>query len=84
MTVVDRPTVPPVRGADASRAVSAGAADPIGPTVTAEGVGFSVYAKRAMGQASVVHALKEQASGDVGQYGLASGAEAPYAPIPAS
>ena len=28
--------------------------------------------------------LKEQAGGDVGQYGLASGADAPYAPLPAS
>jgi hypothetical protein len=36
-----------------------------------------------MGQASVVHALVEQLAGDVGQYGLAPGADAPYAPIPA-
>jgi hypothetical protein len=37
----------------------------------------------AMGQASVSHGLAEQAAGDVGQYGLAPGADAPYAPLPA-
>ncbi len=36
-----------------------------------------------MGQASVVLALTEQAAGGVGQYGLAAGAEEPFAPIPA-
>ena len=30
-----------------------------------------------MGQASVVHALDEQAAGDVGQYGLAAGRRRP-------
>ncbi len=48
-----------------------------------KGVSTVDNAGGAMGQASVVHALVEQASGDVGQYGLAPGAEAPYAPIPA-
>ena len=38
----------------------------------------------ALGQASVVHGLAEQAAGDVGQYGLAKGADAPYAPLPAA
>jgi len=38
----------------------------------------------AMGQASVAHALVGQTSGEVGQYGLASGADAPYAPLPTS
>ncbi|MGL5866003.1 MAG: copper transporter [Dermatophilaceae bacterium] len=37
-----------------------------------------------MGQASVVHGLTEQAAGRVGQYGLGPGADAPYAPLPAS
>ncbi|MDF3045888.1 MAG: hypothetical protein K0R30_2116 [Ornithinibacter sp.] len=36
----------------------------------------------ALGQGSVVHGLVEQATGEVGQYGLAPGAEAPYAPLP--
>ena len=49
-----------------------------------DGVSTVDNAGGAMGQASVVHALKEQTAGDVGQYGLASGADAPYAPIPAS
>jgi hypothetical protein len=49
-----------------------------------KGVSTVDNAGAAMGQASVVHALKEQAAGDVGQYGLAPGADAPYAPIPAS
>ena len=48
-----------------------------------EGVSTVDNAGGAMGQASVVHALMEQAAGDVGQYGLASGADAPYAPLPA-
>ena len=38
----------------------------------------------ALGQASVVHGLAEQAAGEVGQYGLAAGADAPYAPLPAA
>ncbi|MGL4743203.1 MAG: copper transporter [Dermatophilaceae bacterium] len=37
-----------------------------------------------MGRASIVHGLAQQASGGVGQYGLGPGAEAPYAPIPAT
>ena len=37
-----------------------------------------------MGQASIVHALVEQAAGRTGQYGLAPGADAPFAPVPAS
>jgi copper transport outer membrane protein MctB len=49
-----------------------------------KGVSTVDNAGGAMGQASVVHALQEQAAGDVGQYGLARGADAPYAPIPAS
>ena len=49
-----------------------------------KGVSTVDNAGGAMGQASVVHALDEQAAGDVGQYGLAAGADAPYAPIPAS
>lgn len=36
-----------------------------------------------MGQASVVHALVLQDQGGVGQFGLAAGADAPYAPLPA-
>jgi hypothetical protein len=35
-----------------------------------------------MGQASVVHALVQQDAGATGQYGLAAGAEAPFAPLP--
>ncbi len=35
-----------------------------------------------MGQASIVDGLVEQAAGGVGQYGLASGATSPYAPLP--
>jgi Copper transport outer membrane protein, MctB len=49
-----------------------------------KGVSTVDNAGGALGQASVVHALEEQAAGDVGQYGLASGADAPYAPLPAS
>ncbi|MGL4177615.1 MAG: copper transporter [Dermatophilaceae bacterium] len=37
-----------------------------------------------MGRASVIHGLSQQAGGGVGQYGLGPGAEAPFAPIPAS
>ena len=37
-----------------------------------------------LGQASVVHGLAQQAAGDVGQFGLAPGADAPYAPLPAA
>ena len=36
------------------------------------------------GIASVVFALDEQISGDSGQYGLAPGADAPFAPVPGS
>ena len=49
-----------------------------------EGVSTVDNAGGALGQASVVHALDEQAAGDVGQYGLAAGADAPYAPLPTS
>ena len=49
-----------------------------------EGVSSVDNAGAALGQASVVHALKEQVAGEVGQYGLAAGADAPYAPLPAS
>ncbi len=38
-----------------------------------KGVSTVDNAGGAMGQASVVHALSEQAAGDVGQYGLAAG-----------
>ncbi|MGL5908468.1 MAG: copper transporter [Phycicoccus sp.] len=37
-----------------------------------------------MGRASVVHGLTQQAGGGVGQYGLGPGADAPFAPVPAS
>ena len=47
-----------------------------------QGVSSVDNAGDAMGQASVVHALVEQTAGEVGQYGLASGADAPYAPLP--
>ncbi len=49
-----------------------------------KGVSTVDNAGGALGQASVVHGLREQTAGDVGQYGLAPGADAPYAPIPAS
>jgi len=49
-----------------------------------KGVSTVDNAGGAMGQASVVHGLRQQAAGDVGQYGLAPGADAPYAPIPPS
>ncbi|MGL5818946.1 MAG: copper transporter [Phycicoccus sp.] len=35
-----------------------------------------------MGRASVVHGLTQQSGGEVGQYGLGPGADAPYAPVP--
>jgi hypothetical protein len=49
-----------------------------------EGVSTVDDAGSALGQASVVHGLVQQSTGGVGQYGLAAGAEAPYAPVPAS
>jgi hypothetical protein len=48
-----------------------------------EGVSTVDNAGSALGQASVVHALVQQRAGEVGQYGLADGADAPYAPVPA-
>lgn len=48
-----------------------------------DGVSTVDNAGGALGQASVVHGLVEQAAGEVGQYGLAAGADAPYAPLPA-
>ena len=36
-----------------------------------------------LGQASIVHGLVQQDGGGVGQFGLADGADAPYAPLPA-
>ena len=48
-----------------------------------KGVSTVDNAGGAMGQASVVHGLAEQRAGEVGQYGLAAGADAPYAPLPA-
>ena len=47
-----------------------------------QGVSTVDNAGGALGQGSVVHGLVEQSSGEVGQYGLAPGAEAPYAPLP--
>ncbi|WP_377642996.1 copper transporter [Oryzobacter terrae] len=47
------------------------------------GVSTVDNAGSALGQASVVHGLVQQAAGDVGQYGFAGGADAPYAPLPA-
>ncbi|WP_392541872.1 copper transporter [Oryzobacter telluris] len=47
------------------------------------GVSTVDNAGTALGQASVVHGLVQQAAGDVGQYGFAGGADAPYAPVPA-
>ncbi len=49
-----------------------------------DGVSTVDDAGSALGQASVAHGLVQQFAGGVGQYGLAAGAEAPYAPIPAS
>lgn len=48
------------------------------------GVSTVDNAGTALGQASVVHGLLQQAGGDVGQYGVAGGADAPYAPLSAS
>lgn len=48
-----------------------------------EGVSTVDNAGGPLGQASVVHSLVEQTAGEVGQYGLADGADAPYAPLPA-
>ena len=47
------------------------------------GVSTVDNAASALGQASVVHGLLEQSAGEVGQYGFAGGADAPYAPLPA-
>lgn len=48
------------------------------------GVSTVDNAGTALGQASVVHGLVQQAAGEVGQYGFAGGADTPYAPLPAS
>ena len=48
-----------------------------------EGVSTVDNAGSALGQASIVHGLVQQRAGEVGQYGLADGADAPYAPVPA-
>ncbi|MFQ6173234.1 copper transporter [Oryzobacter sp. R7] len=48
------------------------------------GVSTVDNAGTALGQASVVHGLVQQSAGDVGQFGFAGGADAPYAPLPAS
>ncbi len=48
-----------------------------------EGVSTVDNAGGSLGQASVAHGLAEQRTGEVGQYGLAAGADAPYAPLPA-
>lgn len=50
----------------------------------ARGVSSVDNAAGALGQASVVHGLVQQAAGEVGQYGLAAGTDAPYAPLPAT
>jgi hypothetical protein len=47
-----------------------------------EGVSTVDNAGSALGQASIVHGLVEQRAGEVGQYGLAEGADAAYAPVP--
>ena len=49
-----------------------------------DGVSTVDNAGVALGQASIVHGLVQQAAGEVGQYGLAPGADAPYAPLPAA
>ncbi|HEU5241433.1 MAG TPA: copper transporter [Ornithinibacter sp.] len=49
-----------------------------------DGVSTVDNAGSSLGQASVVHGLVQQAAGEVGQYGLAPGADAPYAPLPAA
>jgi hypothetical protein len=78
-------------GSDGSVLVSASAAQAEGVSVlltlrddsAASGVVSGVDdADDPMGRASIVHALREQAEGGVGQYGLAAGAEAPFAPLP--
>ncbi len=48
------------------------------------GVSTVDNAGTALGQASIVHGLVQQLAGEVGQYGVAEGADAPYAPLPAS
>lgn len=45
------------------------------------GVSTVDNAGSALGQASVVHSLAQQAAGDVGQYGFTGGSDAPYAPL---
>jgi hypothetical protein len=49
-----------------------------------DGVSTVDNAGVSLGQASIVHGLVQQAAGEVGQYGLAPGADAPYAPLPAA
>ena len=49
-----------------------------------DGVSTVDNAGASLGQASIVHGLVQQAAGEVGQYGLAPGADAPYAPLPAA
>ena len=79
--------------ARSSGAVVAGEASTVGDGVAVldvlrndatatRGVSSVDNAGGAMGQASVAHALLAQSSGEVGQYGLAAGADAPYAPLP--
>jgi hypothetical protein len=48
-----------------------------------EGVSTVDNGGSTLGQASIVHALVEQRAGEVGQYGFAEGADAPFAPVPA-
>lgn len=48
-----------------------------------QGVSTVDNAGSALGQASIAHGLVQQRAGEVGQYGLADGADAPYAPVPA-
>ena len=48
-----------------------------------EGVSTVDNAGGSLGQAIERHGLAEQRTGEVGQYGLAAGADAPYAPLPA-
>ena len=47
-----------------------------------QGVSTVDNAGSALGQASIAHGLVQQRAGEVGQYGLADGADAPYAPVP--
>ena len=49
-----------------------------------DGVSTVDNAGSSLGQASIVHGLIQQAAGEVGQYGLTPGADAPYAPLPAA